>query len=100
MFEVVILLMNCLIKHVFQINESKTLTRHISCNSKCKFNGRKYNSKQKWNNDKYQCNCKNPKNHRVCEKDYIFGILLHVVVKITNISQVLLTIQLLHVMKL
>ena len=34
------------------INESKTLTKHISCKYKCKFDGRKGNSNQKWNNGK------------------------------------------------
>ena len=29
------------------INESKTLIKHISCNCRCKFNGRKCSSKQK-----------------------------------------------------
>ena len=33
-------------------NEWKTLTKHISCECKCKFHGRKWNSNQKWNNDK------------------------------------------------
>ena len=31
------------------INESKTLTKHVSCKCKCKFDGRKCNSNQKWN---------------------------------------------------
>ena len=37
-------------------NESKTLTKHISCKCKCKFDGRKRkcNSNQWWNNDKRQ----------------------------------------------
>ena len=34
------------------INESKTLTKHISCEWKCKFDGRKCNSNQWWNNNK------------------------------------------------
>ena len=34
------------------INELKTLTKHVLCECKCKFNGRKCNSNQKWNNDK------------------------------------------------
>ena len=34
------------------INESKTLTKHISCKFKCRFHGRKCNSNQWWNNDK------------------------------------------------
>ena len=34
------------------INESRTLTKRISCECICKFDGRKYNSNQKRNNDK------------------------------------------------
>ena len=34
------------------INESKTLTKHISCEYKCKFDEPKYNSNQWWNNHK------------------------------------------------
>ena len=34
------------------INESKTLTKLVSCRCKCKYDGRKCNSNQKWNNDK------------------------------------------------
>ena len=33
-------------------NESKKLVKHISCKSICSTDGRKFNSKQKWNNDK------------------------------------------------
>ena len=46
------------------------LTKQISCNSD-----------QWWNNDKCQCECK--KCH-VCE-NIMFGILLHVLVKMENI---------------
>ena len=67
------------------INESKTLTKHISCECKCKFDERKCNSDQWWNNDKCKCECK--KRH-VCEK-IMFGILLHVVVKMENIKPIL-----------
>ena len=34
------------------INESKTLTRNISCGCNCKFDGRKCNLNQWWNNGK------------------------------------------------
>ena len=34
------------------INESKILTKHVSFECKCRFDGRKYNSDQWWNNDK------------------------------------------------
>ena len=66
--EVVVLLMTYLIKYVFSnetgnlnlsvfnmitgINESKTSTKYISCKFKCKFDVRKCNSDQWWNNNK------------------------------------------------
>ena len=34
---------------ITRINETKTLTKHISCRGKCKFDGRKC---QNWNNNK------------------------------------------------
>ena len=40
------------------INEPKTLTKHISCKYKCKFDGRNCNSDQWWNNNKCWCQCK------------------------------------------
>ena len=49
------------------INESKTLTKHISCKCKYKFHGRKCNSYQWWSSNKCQCEYK--KRH-LCEKDY------------------------------
>ena len=58
------------------INESKTLTKHISCESKRKFHGRKCNSNQWWNNEKCRCECK---------KRQVFRILLHVALKMENI---------------
>ena len=50
------------------INDSKTLTKHISCECNCKLYGRKFNSDQWWNNDKYWCECW--KCH-VCKKYYV-----------------------------
>ena len=52
------------------MNESKKLTKHVSCECKCKFDGRKFNSNQKWNNGKCQFECKK---HNICEKDYIWN---------------------------
>ena len=63
--------------HVFNmvigINESKTLTRHISCKCECKFNGRKCNFNQKCYEDKCWCECKNSKEHHGCKKIYFFN---------------------------
>ena len=53
-----------------EINESKTLTKHVSCECKCKFDRTKCKSNQWWNNDKCLCECK--KVH-VCEKDYVWN---------------------------
>ena len=53
------------------IKKPETLTaKHISCERRCKFDARKYNSIQKWNNDKCWCECK--KRH-ICVKDYIWN---------------------------
>ena len=51
------------------INESKTLTKHVSCEYKCKFDGRNCNSDQ-WNDDKCWCECK--KRH-VYEKGHVWN---------------------------
>ena len=51
-------------------NESETLTKHISCECKCKFDGRKCNSGQWWN--KYKCRCECKKRH-ACENDYVWN---------------------------
>ena len=53
-----------------KLNELKTLTKQISCECKCKFDGRYCNSDQWWNNAKCRCECK--KRH-VCEKDYVLN---------------------------
>ena len=52
------------------INESKTLIKQLSCKYKCRFDGRKCNSDQWWNDDKCQYECK--KCH-LCEKDYVWN---------------------------
>ena len=52
------------------IHELKTLTKDISCECKCKFDGRKCNSNQWWNSNK--CLCEGKKQH-IWEKDYIWN---------------------------
>ena len=53
------------------INESKTLAKHIPCECTFKFDGRKCNSNQWWNNNKCRCECKK---HNICEKHYIWNL--------------------------
>ena len=48
-------------------NEAKTMTKHISCDCKCKFNSATCNSNREWNNETCLCACKN---YRICQKDY------------------------------
>ena len=55
---------------IIGITELKTLTKHISCECNCRFDERKCNSDQWWNNDRCWCKCK--KRH-VCEKNYIWN---------------------------
>ena len=51
------------------INESKTLTKHISCKCKCKTDGRN----QKWNNNKCSCKHKNERNIARAKNIYIWN---------------------------
>ena len=69
---------------ITEINESKTLTKHILCKCKCRLDGRKCNLNPKLNNDKCRYECKNPNSIMFLKKS-IFGILPHVVMKMTNI---------------
>ena len=66
---------------IARLNESKTLTNHISCEYKCKFDGPKCNSNQSWNKNKCWCDFKNI----ACVEKIMFRILLHVIVKMENI---------------
>ena len=64
------------------IDELKTLTKHVSCEWKCKFDGRNIDSIQKWNNNKYWCECKNWK-VKCDEIINVVTILHHEGIKIT-----------------
>ena len=62
------------------INESKKLTKHISCECKCKFDGRNCNSNQWWNN-----NVGESAKNIIYVKNIIFRILLDVVAEMESI---------------
>ena len=55
------------------INESKSLTKHVSSKSECKFNGRKCNSNQKQNKNKCRLSANRQTKKHVCKKDYIWN---------------------------
>ena len=67
-------------KLITGINESKT-KKYVSCKCKCKLDGRKCNSDQKWNMRNVDPSAKNI----IYMKKITFGILLHVVAKMVNI---------------
>ena len=60
----------CVFNIITGINQSKTLTKHISRKCKYYFDGRKCNLNQKRNNNECRCECK--KIH-ICDKDYIWN---------------------------
>ena len=43
---------------ITEINKPKVLKKHATRKCKCKFDGTKYNSDQKWNNGNYWCEYK------------------------------------------
>ena len=45
-----IMIKNEIFKMITNSNEAKTVTKHISCDFKCRFNSATCNSNQKWNN--------------------------------------------------
>ena len=55
---------------ITDIQESRTLTKHISCECKCKFDGTKCKLNQWWNNDKCWYGYKK---YHICEKDYVWN---------------------------
>ena len=55
---------------IIRKTELKKLAKPVSCGCDCKFDGRKCNPNQKWNNDKCRYEGKNLKEHHVYEKDY------------------------------
>ena len=51
------------------INELEASTKYMWCEYKSKFDERKCNSSESWNNNQCWCECKK---HHICEKDYIY----------------------------
>ena len=58
---------------ITRINESKTLTKNVAYDCKCKFHVRKCNSNHKRNNSKCRVECKNPIKYRACKQDYVWN---------------------------
>ena len=63
------------------IDESRTLTKHVSCQCKCKFDGRRYNLNYWQNNENANVSVKNI----MYVQKIMLSILLHVLVKNENL---------------
>ena len=63
------------------IDESRTLTKHVSCQCKCKFDGRRYNLNYWQNNENAKVSVKNI----MYVQKIMLSILLHVLVKNENL---------------
>ena len=79
-----------------RISEQKTLAKHILCKCKWKFDGKNVIQI----NGGIMINVDVSLKNIIYVKKIMFGILLHVVVKMENIQQALWMIQQLHMMKL
>ena len=54
-------------------NETRRIEWHATCKVKCRFNSSVCNNKQRWNDDKYRCECKELIDKGVCNKRFIWN---------------------------
>ena len=52
-------------------NETRYIEWHEKCKSECKFGANICHNKQRWNNDKCRCECKDLIDKGVCNKRFI-----------------------------
>ena len=54
-------------------NETRRIEWHETCKCKCRFNSSVCNNKQRWNDDKCRCECKELIDKGVCDKGFIWN---------------------------
>ena len=54
-------------------NQTKQIKWHESCKCECRLNSIVFNSKQKWNEDKCRCECKELVDKQECDKGFIWN---------------------------
>ena len=69
-------------------NETRDIKWHKACKCKCRLYASVFNSKQRWNDDKCQYECKELIDKGICDRGYICIIL--VIVNVNVINHVLL----------
>ena len=54
-------------------NETRHIEWHETCKWKCRLNASLFNNKQRWNGDKFSCECKELIYEGVCDKESIWN---------------------------
>ena len=72
---------------ISRTNETRHIKWHETCKCECRLDAIVCSNKQRWNNDKCRCECKELIDKGVCVKD-LFGIL--VIVNLNMINHVVL----------
>ena len=54
-------------------NETRHIKWHETCKRKCRLRASVWNNKQRWNDDKCRCECKELIDKGVCDKGYIWN---------------------------
>ena len=52
-------------------NETRHIKRHETCKSKRRLDASVFNNKQRWNKDKWRCECKELIDKGICDKEFI-----------------------------
>ena len=52
-------------------NEARHIKRHETCKSKRRLDASVFNNKQRWNKDKWRCECKELIDKGICDKGFI-----------------------------
>ena len=56
---------------ISRTNETRHIKWHEMCKCKCRLDANVCNNKQRWNDDKCRCECKELIDKSVCDKEYI-----------------------------
>ena len=57
-------------------NETSHIKWHETCKYKCRLDASVCNNKQRWNNDKCRCECKELIDKSVCDKGSIWNLVI------------------------
>ena len=67
-------------------NETRDIEWHNTCKCKYRFNSSACNNKQRWNDDKCRCECKELIDKDVCDKGFIWNPSANVINPVILVS--------------